>query len=133
MESVLIFEPTIIWAYNCIMYKDRLLIISGVAGLILGFLTGKTFLAHTPLVLLPWTVLGLFIAYCIKDRKEAIVTGSVYGFALFISYLVAGFGGSKSQIFGFIFLTLIIGLIGAVYGIIIFLIVSYIKGLVYKN
>jgi hypothetical protein len=93
------------------------LIASLVLGVLLGILGGRFLFVGSWLSLIPWTLGGLLLGYW-AGRKRWASVGAAYGFALLYAFMVAGYSGAASLVSRLPFFALI-GLAGAVYGVIV--------------
>jgi hypothetical protein len=89
--------------------------ISGVVGVMLGLVSGRTALAHTWLALVPWTLVGLGVGWFVGSAGRALRSGAVYGALLPIAFTVAGYQGGPPRP-GLYLLLLVVGVIGAACG-----------------
>jgi hypothetical protein len=81
--------------------NNRLYIfISALVGVITGFVTIHSFLAHSWSSLILWIGVGLVILYFSPNRRTAIYAGAVFGFLDIAAWLLSGFQGTASQLTG---------------------------------
>ncbi len=90
------------------------IIISILAGVILGFLSARYIFVGSWLSLIPWAIVGLVVCYW-SGKQQAIINGAIYGFAIAFTFMLAGYSGSASLISRVPFFA-ILGLIGALCG-----------------
>jgi hypothetical protein len=90
------------------------IILSIMAGVILGFLSARYIFVGSWLSLVPWAIVGLVVGYW-SGKRQAIINGAMYGFAIAFTFMVAGYSGSASLISRVPFFA-ILGFIGAVCG-----------------
>jgi hypothetical protein len=90
------------------------IILSILAGVILGFLSARTIFVGSWLSLVPWAMAGLLVGYW-SGKRQAIINGALYGFAIAFTFMLAGYSGSASLVSRVPFFALL-GLIGAVCG-----------------
>lgn len=101
------------------------MVISAIIGLLLGFISSKTFLIHSWLALVPWGLVGIGVGFIAKEKKHRLWSGALYGFFLCVSFLVGGFQGKS--VGGLVVLTLAIGAAGALCGLVLAYISVWIK------
>ena len=89
---------------------------SALLGIVFGVLTNYSILSGSWMNLGVWAVIGLLIGLFIEDKKFVMWSGLYYGFFVTISFLISGFEGTSDKLIGFIFLSLVLGLIGALCG-----------------
>jgi hypothetical protein len=63
-------------------------------GVVLGFLASRLILLQWA-TLIPWGIAGLAVGAISRDRRQALVAGALYGFALGLTFMAAGYGGSE--------------------------------------
>jgi len=73
------------------------LIVSILAGSLLGFIGSRVLFVGSWLSLIPWGIVGLAIGYW-SQKRDAMITGSCYGFALAFLFMIAGYAGSASLV-----------------------------------
>jgi hypothetical protein len=97
----------------------REFVLAGLVGVVFGFIS-----AHSPLfstswiALIFWGIVGVAIGFLSRGKREAMVSGGVYGFFLVLSFLAFGFHGASTQVSSFVLLMLVLGVIGIVCGLI---------------
>ena len=64
-----------------------------ILGGILGTLGARYLFVGSAHSLIPWSLAGLLLGYWCKSRKEAVIIGILYGFALVFSFMLAGYQG----------------------------------------
>lgn len=85
-----------------------------------------TFLLVSALSLIPWGIFGLVLGWWSKNRKEASLDGSVYGFFLAFSFMAAVYQGSAPIVTRIPFFA-IMGLVGMICGFALSIIGYYAK------
>jgi hypothetical protein len=93
--------------------------VSILAGGILGLIGARYLFIGSWLSLIPWGIVGLLIGYWSKKR-EWLVNGSCYGFAITFVFMMTGYAGSApliSRVPFFAALGLFGGLCGLVLGV----------------
>jgi hypothetical protein len=95
--------------------KKMKLIVSIIVGVILGVIGSRYLFVGSALSLIPWGIVGLVLGWWNKPIKGALVNGSLYGFFLAFSFMMAGYQGSASIISRIPFFA-ILGILGAVCG-----------------
>jgi hypothetical protein len=104
------------------------LIVSILAGSMLGFIGSRVLFVGSWLSLIPWGIVGLAIGYW-SQKREAMINGGCYGFALAFVFMIAGYAGSASLISRLPFFA-ILGIFGGFCGLILGLAGSVIHSLV---
>lgn len=68
--------------------------------------------------LIPWAIVTLIIGYNSYGYKDAVVKGALFGYFLFITYILIGYKGNmdKAGIFKIILFSIFFSLVGAVAG-----------------
>jgi hypothetical protein len=100
------------------------LLASIVAGSLLGIIGSRYLFIGSWLSLIPWTIAGLAIGYW-SQKRESLINGGAYGFALAFVFMIAGYTGSASLISRLPFfagLGVVGGLCGLVLGLLGFVI-----------
>lgn len=97
-------------------------ILGALVGIILGYASSQTFLAHSWIALAVWGLAGLVFGYLVPNKRRAYISGALYGLLLTESFIIFGFHGASTAIRGFIVLAIILGVVGAICGLIIFMI-----------
>ena len=86
-------------------------------GGVLGFLGSRLlFLAWATLI--PWGIAGLAVGWSCQDRRQALVGGALYGFALGFTFIAAGYGGADPLV-GKVPFFAVIGVICAAFGVVL--------------
>jgi hypothetical protein len=93
------------------------LLIAIVTGALLGIIGSRYLFVGSGLSLIPWGIIGLAIGYW-SQKREWLINGGVYGFALAFVFMIAGYTGSESLISRLPFFA-IIGVVGGVCGIVL--------------
>lgn len=106
----------------------RKLIVSIAAGSLLGFIGSRVLFVGSWLSLIPWGIVGLAIGYW-SQKREALINGGCYGFALAFVFMITGYTGSTSLISRLPFFA-ILGIFGGLCGLILGLSGSVIHRLV---
>jgi len=96
-------------------------IISIVVGIFLGLVGSRYVFVRSWLSLIPWGIAGLLIGFFSGVKKAGLINGVAYGFALCFFFMVFGYSGTFSLVSRFPFFA-VIGLIGAVFGLVLALI-----------
>ena len=92
------------------------ILLSALVGIATGFVTIHSFFEHSWTSMILWVALGLVVVYFSKDRKSAMYAGASFGFCTIFFWLIAGFGGSLSQVRGFALLLILLSIFGALCG-----------------
>jgi hypothetical protein len=90
-------------------------VVSILIGVLLGFIGARVLFVGSWLSLIPWGIAGVAIGTW-SQKREWLVTGSSYGFAIAFVFMVAGYAGSASLLSRLPFFA-ILGVIGAVCGL----------------
>jgi hypothetical protein len=102
------------------------LVVSIVVGSLLGYIGSMVLFVGSWLSLIPWAIVGLAIGYW-GHRREAMVNGICYGFALAFIFMIAGYTGNASLTSRIPFFA-ILGIFGGLCGLILGLAGSAIHG-----
>lgn len=112
------------------------LLISATLGILIGFiiphLVFYTFFITNPLSIIPWGIAGVILCLCASSRKESILMAMVYMGFLLESFLFLGqlkFDTEFLKVIVFLGFILVIGLLA---GLIMGLVVYYLKKLTLK-
>jgi hypothetical protein len=84
-------------------------------GVVLGFL-GSRLLVLRWATLIPWGIAGLAVGAISRDRRQALVAGTLYGFALGFTFMAAGYTGAD-PLLGKVPFFAIIGVVCAPFGL----------------
>ena len=87
-------------------------------GVVLGFIASKILFVGSWLTLIPWGIGGLVVGFFTKNKKEAVLSGIIYGFVLSVVFLIAGYNGTRSLLSVLPFFILL-GLFGGVCGLVL--------------
>jgi hypothetical protein len=102
-----------------------------VAGALLGIIGARYLLVGSWLSLIPWGIAGLALgAWC--RRREALINGTIYGFVLAFTFMIAGYSGNAPVISRLPFFA-ILGVIGGVCGFTLGWIGNFIFGMINKG
>lgn len=97
----------------------------------MGVIGSRYLFVGSGLSLIPWGIVGLLLGWWSTNRKEELINGILYGFFLAFSFMTAGYTGSISIITRIPFFA-ILGLVGALCGLILSLIGVSIKQIIKK-
>ena len=87
-------------------------------GMGIGFFSAHTLFATSWIALLLWGVAGVGLGlFLIKEPKESLWTGGIFGFALSLTFLLSVFGGSPDKLPGYLVLALGLSVVGIIGGI----------------
>jgi hypothetical protein len=92
------------------------IVICALVGVICGFATIHSPLAHSWTSMIFWVVVGLTILYFNPNRRTAVYAGATFGFLDIASWLFSGFQGNTVQLQSFILAILVASIIGAASG-----------------
>jgi hypothetical protein len=101
-------------------------VIAGILGILLGILGASVLFVGSYLSLLPWGLVGVVFGYLSSSYKKAILNGIVYGFLLVVAFMISGYRGTNPIIAVLVFFG-ILGLVGAVCGLVLGLIGHFLK------
>jgi hypothetical protein len=93
-----------------------LLAIAFATGAFLGWLCARVIFVGSALAIIPWAIAGLLLGWFASGWRFALVGGAVYGFALGVTFMVAGYEGSR-PLSTALLLFAVIGLICAACGL----------------
>jgi hypothetical protein len=96
------------------------IVAAGVGG-ILGLLCSTVVLVNSGLSLVPWALAGLAVGAVSGSRRDALVRGGVYGFALAYVFMIAGYDGAeplRTRLLPFLALGVVGSVCGAVLAVI---------------
>jgi len=89
---------------------------------ILGIFTGLAtfYLVSGWYSVFPWAVAVLVIGYASTNRRDSIINGAIFGYILFLVYILLGYQGKTDtgSIIKFIAFNVLFSLVGAIAGII---------------
>lgn len=101
-----------------IKQRKYILVLSIIVGVLIGFLSAKSFFNATWTALILWYLVGLVLGTLCFDRMSVMYSGIIYGILLTVSFLIFGFQGSPDKLVGFIVFALILSIFGALGGLI---------------
>lgn len=111
--------------------KPKLLwLVSAMVGIVLGLISHISFLSGPLINLAMWGLAGLGLGFFASGRSSILWTGIVYGVSLSFSFLLSGFGGRPEAFPGFILLTLLLSVVGALGGLLTVFIGSKLRTLI---
>ena len=99
--------------------------VSIIAGSFLGVIASRYLLVGSWLSLIPWGIVGLAIGYW-SQRREWLIIGSCYGFALAFVFMITGYAGNAPLISRLPFFA-VLGLFGGLGGLLMGLVGFEIK------
>ncbi|ADP80675.1 hypothetical protein [Pseudofrankia inefficax] len=82
-------------------------------GVAAGFAGARLVLVGSGLILIPWGLLAAALGLAARGRRSAAVTGGLFGFALAVTFMIAGYDGHASLASRLVPFALL-GLVGAV-------------------
>ncbi|MDR3695834.1 DUF5518 domain-containing protein [Mucilaginibacter sp.] len=70
--------------------------------------------------IIPWAIGALFIGYFSGSRRTVIINGAMFGYVLFLIYILLGYSGKTDtgSIIKFIAFNVLFSLVGAIAGVI---------------
>ena len=102
-------------------------VLGALVGIILGYASSQTFLAHSWIALMVWGLIGLVLGYLVPNKKQRYISGALFGLFLTESFLIFGFHGASTAIRGFIVLATVLGAVGAICGLVLFTLGNWIR------
>jgi len=103
------------------------LLLSALAGAVLGILCSRYLFVGSWLSLIPWAIVGLALGFW-SGGRTAWVNGAAYGFILSFLFMLAGYAGSAPLVSRLPFFALL-GIFGAICGAALGLIGAYARKL----
>jgi hypothetical protein len=94
-------------------------------GIVLGILRGPVY------ILIPWAIAGIVLGFLSKRKRCAMIRGAAFGFFASFVFMLSGYNGTASVISRIPFFA-ILGLFGAICGLILGLIGYFSKKLLKK-
>ncbi len=69
--------------------------------------------------IIPWAIAAILIGYVSSVRKNTVINGALFGYFLFITYILIGYKGKtdETSIIKFVLFTICFSLIGSVGGV----------------
>lgn len=98
------------------MTRSLTVVISGLAGVGLGALSGRILFDGSAWNLIPWAIVAVAIGLIADDRRTALVASAIYGYLLSVAFLYVANTGDTPFIQRVLF-ALALGLAGPVYSI----------------
>src|ERR1051325_8125433 len=111
------------------MKSNFFFLISAVVGIVYGLASHISFLSAPLTNLALWGLAGLGLGFFANGRRMILWTGIVYGRCLSISFLASRFQGRPQSIPGFILLTLLLSVVGALGGVVTIFVGSKLRAL----
>jgi len=68
---------------------------------------------------IPWAIAALVIGYTSKSRRNSMINGAIFGYFLFLMYILLGYNGKTdaSSLIGFGLFDLFFSLVGSIAGV----------------
>jgi uncharacterized membrane protein (UPF0136 family) len=65
---------------------------------------------------IPWAIAAIIVGYLSQNRRASIINGAVFGYFLFLVYILLGYAGKTdtASILTFILFTLLFSLVGSI-------------------
>ena len=115
------------------MKIKTLLIVAGIWGVLIGLGTTYPYsLRFLPAIIL-WGVGGLIVGFLTRNNSEALRAGTAYGVLLAVAFLLSRFGGSPDKLPSYFVLIAVLSVGAAIGGIIATYVGSKIKKLIKKS
>jgi hypothetical protein len=85
--------------------------------------------------IIPWIIAALIIGYLSKGRKDTMINGALFGYFLFVAYILSGYNGKTDtvSILKFILFCLAFSLLGAAAGLVGTFIGNFIRSKIIKG
>jgi hypothetical protein len=99
-------------------------LVAALVGIALGIIGSRYLFVGSALSLIPWGIAGLLFGMWCPTYRQAFAIGALYGFLLAFSFMMAGYGGSAPMFTRLPFFA-ILGLVGAVCGMVLGVIGSF--------
>ncbi|SRR5258706_8139816 len=106
-----------------------LAIIAGVVGIACGLVSHTFLLEGQWFNLVVWGIAGIVLGVFAQGRRQFVGVGIVYGVFLSVTFLLSGFQGSPGNLPGFLVLTLLLSVVGALGGLVTVFIGSWLRKL----
>ena len=88
--------------------SNRLYIfVAALVGVVSGFITIHSALAHSWTSAIFWVLVGIIVLYFSPNRRAAIYAGAVFGFVDIAAWLFTGFQGTAAQLPGILTIMII--------------------------
>ncbi|WP_131745009.1 hypothetical protein [Frankia sp. Cppng1_Ct_nod] len=84
-------------------------------GVAAGFLGARVLLVGSGVILIPWGLLAVLLGIAARRRSSAAAAGGLFGFALALTFMIAGYDGTAS-LASTLGPFVLLGLVGAVAG-----------------
>ena len=96
--------------------KENLL--SGIAGILLGLLS--YYLINGWYNVIPWAAAAVLTGYLCNTRKGSLINGAIFGYFLFLSYIIVGYRGhmDAGSLAKFGVFTVLFSLVGSAIGLV---------------
>jgi hypothetical protein len=107
-------------------YSSSRLIFSGLAGIVLGYVGGPV------QILALWAVIGIGIGYSSAKMRAVLLNGVTFGFIVSFVFMLHGYKGADPIVTKLVPFA-VLGVFGALCGIMLVLIGSLLKGLLRKK
>jgi len=92
-------------------------LVSILLGSILGIIGSRFLFVGSWLSLIPWSIAGLLLGYW-SQKREWLINGACYGFALCFVFMIAGYSGSAPLVSRLPFFA-ILGVFGGLCGLVL--------------
>lgn len=101
------------------MQKLLFPVLAGIIGILVGYMSSITFFAHSWTALFLWGATGLLIGYFVPNKITSHLAGALFGVTLVASFLLFGFHGASDKFLGFLVLTTVLSIVGALCGLVV--------------
>ena len=101
-------------------------IVAVAVGIVFGILSSRYVLVGSALSLVPWGIAGVLLGLWCPLFREAVSIGALYGFLVAFTFMAAGYQGSAPILTRLPFFA-ILGIVGAVCGIVLGVIGSFVR------
>jgi hypothetical protein len=93
-------------------------LLAAVTGIAVGLLS--FYLINGWYNVIPWAAVALLTGYFSISKKDALFNGSIFGYLLFLSYIIIGYRGNldTNSLLKFSLFTVLFSLVGAIIGLV---------------
>ncbi len=85
-------------------------LITGIVGLLVGFISSKTVFNRTWIALFPWAVIGILIIWFSRTKRQGIWNGAVFGAVLTDSFMLFNYKGGTPHMTFWVFVVVLAAL-----------------------
>ncbi len=99
--------------------RKRVVPCAALVGLVTGFISVHTLFAGSWTALIFWGILGFSVGALGTSSRQSLMAGVTFGVLLTITFLLAGFKGAQSEFGRFMALSLALGVLGGICGLVL--------------